>query len=779
MIDPFGGFEALPRWLAWREETRGSARALPTKVPYNPNVGGASFGYASSTNPATWGTHSQAGERARQLDDGRKVGCGTVLGDLGDDTYLSGADLDSSLDENSAPALWAVRIISVLQTYAEVSPSGRGLKAFFRIAAPDVRWFLDLIGVEKDAWGCKRGIAGLDGANHGPGIEIYTSARYFTVTGRIWSIDHPHIVTLDRDRLAALAALIPSPTGGIAAGIAAPAGDSPPGTPPRPSNGADSTRSAKALSAALALMPDTYDDMVKGLREHPDADIAAWVEDKGEAHNERELKRLWGRFVVACAAARAAGLADLEARIGTPQDVDPDPTDMPEPPLPPGDDGPKPNGHDHGHASTDETSWGEPAEEQPWPEIEAEAFDGLAGDIVHAIENETEADPIALLVSLLVMIGNMLGRGPHALVGRVIHRLNLFAVFVGETARGRKGTSEADITAILAAAESDWVLKQIESGLSSGEGVIWRVHDEIVVREKYKTKDGKAHYENVVKEPNVEDKRLMIVEPEFAGTLAVMKRDGSILSRVLRDAWDGRRLATLTKNANTHATGAHISMLCHITADDLRASLDRVSFFNGYANRYLFVCVKRSRLLPFGGVVAEGVIVQLADRLREMCDTAQAFRRPITFDKDAAMMWAAEYRTTLSIDRPGLLGAVTARAEAHTLRLAILYAALDSSLYISRRHLLAALAVWRYCEASARCVFGDAIGDPFADEVRDILRKAGQAGMTRTELSNFFGRNRGADDIGKALRLLLKHNKVLRRQRPSNSGRPPEIWVAP
>ena len=271
---------------------RGSAKAKPTKVPYDPNASGSGFGYGSATNPATWGTHAQAGERVRQLDDGRKVGCGIVLGDLGDGTYLGGADLDSSLDENGALAPWAVCIISVLQTYAEVSPSGRGLKAFFRIPAELVRWFLDLIGVEPDAWGCKRGIPGLDGANHGPGIEIYTSARYFTVTGRIWSIDHPHIVTLDRDQLVALAALIPP-----LPGRSAPSNGTGTGTPgagrfPPPGNSRDNSRSARAARIAIALMPDTYDDMVDGLRNHAGDDIKAWVEDKGEAHNGRELRRI-------------------------------------------------------------------------------------------------------------------------------------------------------------------------------------------------------------------------------------------------------------------------------------------------------------------------------------------------------------------------------------------------------------------------------------------------------------------------------------------------------
>lgn len=344
MIDAFSALEALLRWMAWREERRGSERARPTKVPYAAGEGnyGSSGGWGSATDASTWGTHAQAEARARQLDDGRKVGCGIVLGDLGDKTYLGGADLDSSLDENGALACWAVRIITVLQTYAEVSPGGRGLKAFFRIPAELVRWLLDLIGVETDAWGCKRGIPWLDGTNHGAGIEIYTSARYFTVTGRIWSIDHPHIVTLDRDQLVALAALIPplpgrsAPSG--ATGNGAVGGRAEPGmTPPR--NSRDNSRSARAARIAITLMPDTYDDMVDGLRNHAGDDIKAWVEDKGEARNERELKRIWERIVAERTSTRAAGLAALEERTGASEGIEPVPAG-PEPKPPGG------NGHD-------------------------------------------------------------------------------------------------------------------------------------------------------------------------------------------------------------------------------------------------------------------------------------------------------------------------------------------------------------------------------------------------------------------------------------------------
>jgi len=73
--------------------------------------------------------------------------------------------------------------------------------------------------------------------------------------------------------------------------------------------------------------------------------------------------------------------------------------------------------------------------------------------------------------------------------------------------------------------------------------------------------------------------------------------------------------------------------------------------------------------------------------------------------------WAAVYGD-LSEGQPGLLGAVIGRAGAQVLRLALLYALLDGQAFVDEPHLHAALAVWDYCEASARFVFGESLGDP-------------------------------------------------------------------
>ena len=114
----------------------------------------------------------------------------------------------------------------------------------------------------------------------------------------------------------------------------------------------------------------------------------------------------------------------------------------------------------------------------PWPELPQEAYYGLAGEIVTTIEPRSEADSVALLMHLLVDFGNMVGRGPYFSVGGTTHHTNLNCVHVGGTA-SRKGTAKDDITFVIRPVDPDWCNSRVQSGLSSGEGLIWAVRDQI------------------------------------------------------------------------------------------------------------------------------------------------------------------------------------------------------------------------------------------------------------------------------------------------------------
>ena len=140
----------------------------------------------------------------------------------------------------------------------------------------------------------------------------------------------------------------------------------------------------------------------------------------------------------------------------------------------------------------------------------------------------------------------------------------------------------------------------------------------------------------------------------------------------------------------------------------------------------------------------------------------------------------AEVYGDLSKGKPGLLGAVTARAEAQTMRLACIYALLDLSNVIRLEHLEAALAVWDYCERSAAYIFGSSLGNRMADTLLAALRQSSDVGLTRTEmLHQVFNKNQKAADIEDALRLL--HDNRLAHSRnevDSGTGRTIERWLA-
>jgi len=144
-------------------------------------------------------------------------------------------------------------------------------------------------------------------------------------------------------------------------------------------------------------------------------------------------------------------------------------------------------------------------------------------------------------------------------------------------------------------------------------------------------------------------------------------------------------------------------------------------------------------------------------------------------DSDARILWADIY-ASLSEEKRGLFGAVTSRAEAITMRLACLYALLDESQDIRPEHLRAGLAVWRYCEASAQFIFGNAIGDETADEILRVLRATPQ-GLSRTDLRDHFQRNKSAEEITRALGVLQEAGLArVDKRRAENAIRPTEIW---
>ena len=149
----------LEQWVCWRYEERDDKL---TKVPYTP----LTLRRASSTDPATWSTFSEAHKAYEygyddlsdtEHNEPSYDGIGFVFSD--DDPYC-GIDLDKCRDPEAGDiAPWAVEILDrVGDGYAEVSPSETGIHIIIRASV--------------------RG----GGMRRGP-VEMYSRGRYFTITG--------------------------------------------------------------------------------------------------------------------------------------------------------------------------------------------------------------------------------------------------------------------------------------------------------------------------------------------------------------------------------------------------------------------------------------------------------------------------------------------------------------------------------------------------------------------------------------------------------------------
>jgi hypothetical protein len=356
---------------------------------------------------------------------------------------------------------------------------------------------------------------------------------------------------------------------------------------------------------------------------------------------------------------------------------------------------------------------------QQRPQLSDAALYGPAGEVIRRLAPDTEADPAAMYAQLLAGIGSLIGPGAYFIADGARHHANLFTVICGRTAKARKGTSWNRVKNVLSDLDDLWLNTRVKSGVVSGEGIIEAFRDE-------------------------SDKRLLLIEGEFGQVLQCMKREGNTVSVILRNAWDGSRIAVLRKKDPIDVEGAHVSMIGHITLPELHRLLASVEISNGLANRCLWVFASRDKRLPEGGGTTDlsGPLQQLNSAISAARDRGEMKRDPA-----ARTLWASMYED-LSQEPPGKLGEILSRSEAQVMRLALLLALLDESPAISGQHLEAALAFWRYCEDSATFIFADSFTNPKASKILAALQNGPQ---TMSQLHKLFGNNATKADIENAL----------------------------
>jgi hypothetical protein len=406
------------------------------------------------------------------------------------------------------------------------------------------------------------------------------------------------------------------------------------------------------------------------------------------------------------------------------------------------------------------------------PEVNELVYSGIAGQIVKKIEPHTESDTIALLVQFLIGVGSIFGRSVNFLIEGSPHYTNLFAILVGATGNGRKGTSWKQIRRILELIDTAWVKNNVMGGLGSGEVIVDKISD--TNTEKFQAFSLQAPPPvNVAR--NINDKRLMIQEEEFSSLLKVGARDGSIISQTLRKAWDSEKIENQNKKNPLWCEKPHISLIGHITKEELVKYFSRTEAASGFGNRFLFFEVKQSKRLPHGGDIQTVNFDSEIQYLKKVIDFAKQ-NYTLKESAESHHAWEKIYEQVTK-ERHGLLAAMCNRSAPIIRRLSLIYATLDCSRTIEVSHTLSALALWAKSESSVERIFKNYLSDPIADDIFDFISE-NESGVTRTQIRNHFKRNARRNDIQMGLDSLEEAKLISKEiiQPGAKGGKPTEKW---
>jgi hypothetical protein len=203
------------------------------------------------------------------------------------------------------------------------------------------------------------------------------------------------------------------------------------------------------------------------------------------------------------------------------------------------------------------------------------------------------------------------------------------------------------------------------------------------------------------------------------------------------------------KNSKQKVTNPHVSLVGHITPEELKKRLDESDVMNGFINRFCPFAVRRDSEVPSADELLWGEDLELIRLLKPIRDAIEkAGKAKLQRSKEAEERWCKVFYPRIKRrSLPGLYGKILARALPHVLRFSTIYAIIDGSTTIELKHQLAAEAVVDYCERSAKWAFGAKTGKKTVDRIISELARRPQ-GLSIIELrESVFSRNYTAAQI--------------------------------
>lgn len=406
-----------------------------------------------------------------------------------------------------------------------------------------------------------------------------------------------------------------------------------------------------------------------------------------------------------------------------------------------------------------------------FPEMSSHGFFGILKDITDIACKNSEASPISVAISFISHFCAYIGREIYFPIGDYDLHCRPYTLIVGRSGKARKGTSEYFVSRIfkkINEINSSYQLNVHSGGLSSGEGIIHAIRD---------PSD---------KDIGIPDKRLLVIESEFVNVLINCKRESSILSSIIRNAFDGKTLAPLTKHNQIKATDPHIILAAQITEKELISrTAGSAEMSNGFLNRFLFFCVRRDKRIPLPPRTSIDIIDEFAHKINNLLTKVKhSSNKQVRMSKDAEIYWSEHY-ALYTAEVAGRFGELSSRHDTYRLMFAMIFAILDGRMTIEVIDLERACVWIDYAQESITFIYSNEIDEAKQKGcdtlVEQIIERLKVKSMTRTELSVSFNRNKKASELKDAVSHLVNSSpplisiKMIKKESNSNRAKSVEV----
>lgn len=404
-----------------------------------------------------------------------------------------------------------------------------------------------------------------------------------------------------------------------------------------------------------------------------------------------------------------------------------------------------------------------------WPKLHPAALSGIAGEFTLEAAERSGTDPAALLISFLTCAAAAVGGKSSLQVGITSHPARLFSVLVSSSYTCPAVAFQYALQVFSAADAGNEKARKFpplaikQWSLTTGEDFVEAVTDS-------------AAEQDVLQGPvAVADKsssRLLLVVNGFGKTMQAVTRSNSPLEPMLKAAWDDSDLQLITRSRKRIKASGNVCLLGRIGLDDIAELITKENRWHDLGSRLLWVAVPPKRLAASPKPLDQKLLLRWARQLTSAISVAE--KTPVlALSQEAETRWE-EFYEQLSRAATGAIAPASARSPALVLRLAAIFALLERRPLVTPTDLGSAMAVWCYCQASARLLFS---GSTTNNSMRVLLALA-DGPKTQTEMHHLFSRHIKGVQLNHILIDLEARGLVVCKRTDGGSakGRPSTTW---